>query len=427
MSKRANRIRDILNSIVPPELKAGWDRAHEYGEGYRPETEQFKTGPIGYSALQSTALKPNLTPAERENVLGYSGAFKPRQVLKDEQGNAMLDAMGNVMHTSANRVHDANGNFRGFEQVVDPLTKETTEAPPTGPMYGLGYTLGRAGIDWSSNASLGQYWTWNHPLGGASSMTRSILGNSEVAQGNRNTPWLSAMAPAVLMGAAAGNVALDNITSGEAGRAPGTQAVFKKRREDGTFDPDRQTETENAITEVALRYLGRSGYLIDNYADYADDMLEHGKLPVDRETYSNFKAQQFEKKELSNLFGLFKVTGTNPITGEASFQQMGYHVPVSAAASLGGALTAMGGMNHLMKNNPAILGSAGAPGTTARKRRGAALMGAAMGVGGLVGNAAGEGANDLIQRTINPRNHAFQEQLKEELKRRKGFIDDNAM
>lgn len=425
MSKRTDRIKNILNSIVPPELKAGWDKAHEYGEGYRPETQGFKTGVIGYSVFQGAGLKPNLTPEERANVVGYRGAFKNREVLKDSQGNAMLDPMGNVMHTSGNRVYDSSGNFQGFETVTDPLTRETKETVPSGGMYGLGYTLGRAGIDWSSNATLGQYWTYNHPLGSASSMTRNILGNSEVAQGNRNTPWLSAMAPAVLMGAAAGNVALDNITSGEAGRAPGTQAVFKKRREDGTYDPERQTQTENAITEVALRYLGRSGYLIDNYNDYADDMLEHGKLPVDRETYSNFKAQQFEKKDLNNLFGLFKVTGTNPISGEASFQQMGYHVPVSAAASLGGALTAMGGMNHLMKNNPAILGSAGAPGSTARKRRGAALMGAAMGVGGLVGNAVGEGANDLIQRTVNPRNYAFQEQIKEELKRRKDFIDDN--
>ena len=422
---RQSKIKNILNSIVPPELKAGWDRAHEWGEGYRPETERFKTGPYGYSVFQGGPLKPNLTPEEAAEVMGYRGAFKGRDVLKDSQGNPMLDQDGQQLRTSANREYDGDGNFSGFETITDDLTGEIKQAQPTGPMYGLGYTLGRAGIDWNSNSTLGQYWTWNHPLGSASSMARNVIGNSDVAQGNRNTPFLSAIAPSMLMGAAAGNVAVGNILSGEdmTGRAPGTQSIIKVRKEDGTIDKAQQTKSANALTEVALRYLGRSGYVIDDYSKYFEDMLSNDKIPVDKQTWGNFRSQQFESRNPSNLYGLVKVSPPSPITGEAQFSQLGYAVPVSAAASLGGGLTAMGGMSRLMKDNPSLLG--GVKGSTRANRRGAALMGAAMATGGVVGNVVGQGANDLIQRVVNPRNHAFQEQIKEELKRRKGFIEEN--
>lgn len=416
-----NRGRAIKNIIA--DIKAGMAKAGEVGEGVRPETMNFKTGPYAYSMFQGGPTKPNLTPEEMEAVIGYRGAFKSREPLMDSSGNRMLDQQGNQLFTSGNREYDSQGNVIGYESKVDPLTGEATESIPSGGAYGVGYTLGRAGLDWGNNATLGTYWQWNHPLGGASSLTRNIMGNSGVGQGNRWATPLSAVAPAVLMGAAAGNVALDNITSGEAGRAPGTQAVLKKRREDGTFDPDRQTESNNAIAEVALRYLGRSGYLINEYDAYFDDMIEHGKLPVDKETYSDFKAQQFERKDLSNAFGLFKASPTNPVSGEASFQQLGYHVPLSSAAALGGGLTAMGGMSRIIKDNPQVLG---APGTKMRNRKGAALMGAAMAVGGGVGNIVGQGANDLVQRVVNPRNHAFQQQVAEELQKRQKFINDNS-
>ena len=369
--RRRGMIKSILDSVISPEFKAGFAKGGEFGEGYRPETERFKTGPYAYSVFQGGATKPNLTPEERANVVGYRGAFQGREVLLDSQGRPMLDQQGNQLHTSGNRQYDDKGNVVGFESVTDPLTGEVREAIPSGPAYGLGYLAKRASIDWGSNATLGAYWQYNHPLGGASSLARNIVGNSGEAKGNRYATPLSAVAPAIIMGAAAGNVALNNLGGGEAGRAPGTQAVVKKRRADGTLDPDKQTETANAVAEVGLRYLGRSGYLIDDYGQYFDDMIQHGKMPVDERTYSDYKSQQFEKRDLSNAYGLFKVTPTNPITGEASFQQLGYHVPVSAASSIGGSLIGLGGMNRLMKDNPSMLGTPGAKG---RHRKSAALI-----------------------------------------------------
>lgn len=384
MASKADRrgmINRILNGIqnLNPEFVAGYNKAQEFGEGYASRTKNFNDTPYARSMFQVGAE----SDAGDHQYLGYGGAFKKQQ-------------------TGA----------------IDPETG--MPADPTGMNFGLGYTVGRAAADFGNNASLSKYWAWNHPLGVASDVSRRVMKESGEAKGNRTMSVLGALAPAVAMGAAAGNVELSSLLEGDiTGRAAGSQAVERKRKADGTLDKDRQTETANAITEVAQRYiLGRSGKIIDDYDLYASDKLSHGELPVDEYTYRQSKAKQYEQRNLGNLFGLVKFDPTNAINNEASLTQLGYTVPLSAATTFGGAMLGAGAAGRLMKDERIPFVANEIRGTRGRGRNAALAMGASMAAGALLGKGAGVVANDQLQGVINPRNKEFQEQVRAELQRR---------
>ena len=229
---RQGLITSILNKLqqANPEFVAGYNRAQEFGEGYSERTWNFNNTPFARSLFEISRDKD--APADFDH-LGYGGAF-----FKRKEG----------------------------APAIDPETGQRIY-PGLNMNHGLGYTLGRVAADFGNNASLSKYWTFNHPLGAASTIAREVMRNSDEAKGNRAMSVLGALAPAVAMGAAAGNVELSSLMEGDiTGRAAGSQAVERKRKADGTLDKDAQTETANVITEIAQRYiLGRSGRIIDDY------------------------------------------------------------------------------------------------------------------------------------------------------------------
>lgn len=417
---RSNKVRSILNSLGLPEFMAGLKQGGKYGESWVPESQNFRGGPMVYSVGQGKRLKPDLNEAQAGDVIGYGGSFAERKLLRDETGQVMRGPQGEALKATGNRIYDDQGNVIGFGR-VDEYGNTIAEVP-SGPMMGLGYTASRLKNDYLGNGTLNQVWRFNHPLGSASSFARTAMSGTGEARGNRALTPLSTFVPAVILGGAAGNVFLPNVLNGQAGRTPGTQMVNPERDEEGRI-ADR-TKTENAISEVANRYLlGRSGRMLPEYEEYAADKLQHGIIPESPEVYFDTRARQWEKKTPLNLFGLFKTNPTDAINGEASFTQLGYTVPLSGATSLGGALTAAGVTGHLLRKDPAWLG---AKGTGKRHRRSAAALGAAMTAGALAGKAIGTGANDVIQQAINPENYQFKRQLAAELERRQQFIDDYA-
>lgn len=379
---RQGLIRSILNKLDNSEFVEGYNKAQEFGEGYASRTRNFNDTPYARSLFQ---VGPE-TDAGNHEYLGYGGAFHKRP-----EGTP----------------------------IIDPETGTRID-PGLNLSHGLGYTLGRAAADFGNNASLSKYWAWNHPLGVASDVSRRVMKESGEAKGNRSMAVLGALAPAVAMGAAAGNVELSSLMEGDiTGRAAGSQAVERKRKADGTLDKDRQTETNNAITEIAQRYiLGRSGRIIDDYEMYVSDKLAHGELPVDEYTYGQSKSKQYESKGLHNLFGLVKFDPTNAINNEASLTQLGYTVPLSAATTFGGAMLGAGAAGRLMKDERIPFVANEVRGSRARGRNSALAMGASMAAGALLGKGAGVVANDQLQGVINPRNKEFQDLMRAELDRR---------
>ena len=384
---RQGLIRSILNKLGDAEFVQGYNKAQEFGEGYASRTRNFNDTPYARSVFQIGAE----SDAGNHEYLGYGGAFRKRP-----EGTPIIDP-----ETGA-RINNLNLS------------------------HGLGYTLGRAAADFGNNASLSKYWAWNHPLGVASDVSRRVMKESGEAKGNRAMSVLGALAPAVAMGAAAGNVELSSLLEGDiTGRAAGSQAVERKRKEDGTLDKDRQRETANAITEIGQRYiLGRSGRIIDDYDLYVTDKLEHGEVPVDEYTYKQSKAKQYEQKGLHNAFGLLKFDPTNAINNEASLTQLGYTVPLSAATTFGGAMLGAGAAGRLMKDERIPMVAKHSRGSRARGASSALAMGASMAAGALLGKGAGVVANDQLQGVINPRNKEFQDQVRAELDRRNQMSQD---
>jgi len=388
---RQGLITSILKKLeeANPNFVAGYQKSQEFGEGYAERTRRFNDAPYGRSMFD-IGTDPDSTAGSVG--LGYGGAFR--------KSNTPV-------------VDPATGQPR-----IDAVTGKPVS--PTGTSFGMGYTLGRVAADFGSNASLSKYWSWNHPLGVASDLARKTMRKSGETTGNRAMTSLGALVPAVAMGAAAGNVELSSLMEGDiTGRAAGSQAVERKRTEEGTLDKDKQTETANALMEVAQRYiLGRSGRIIDDYDLYVEDKLTHNELPVDEYTYKKSKSKQYESKGLHNAFGLVKFDGTNAINNEATMTQLGYSVPLSAATTFGGSMLGAGVAGRLMKDQriPAVANRV--KGSRGRGAAAAAVMGAAMGAGALLGKGAGVVANDALQGVINPRNKEFQDLMREELDRR---------
>ncbi len=417
---RSKQVRNILNSLGLPEFMEGVKQADKWGESWVPESQNFRGGPMVYAAGQPRGLKPDLSSGQSSEVLGYGGSFQERKLQRNSAGEVLRDGQGQALKERGNRIYDDAGNVIGFG-TVDSSGKTVAQAP-SGPMMGLGYAAERLKNDYLNNGTLNVVWRFNHPSGSASSFARSVLSDTGEARGNRAMPVLSNMAPAVILGAAAGNVFIPNVINGQAGRTPGTQMVLPEREEDGTIG-DRK-KTESALAEVANRYLlGRTGRMLPEYSEYAADKLENGIIPESPDVYYDTRSRQWEKKTPLNLFGLFKTNPTDAISGESSFTQLGYTVPLSGAASLGGALTAAGVTGHQLKKNPAWLGERG---SGKRHRRSAAALGAAMAVGSIAGKAIGGTANDVIQQAINPENYQFKQQLAAEIERRKQFINENS-
>jgi len=428
MANRARMIDNILQKLrnINPEFVAGYDKAMEFGEGYANRTRNFNDSPYARPAPNPMGEDD----AGTHQHLGYGGAFKQRTPLLDDAGNPLVDRQGRQLYTRGNRLYDEAGNTVGFFnqgdriQTVDgvPTRARTSgEAIPTGTNFGLGYTAGRVLGDFGSNASLSKYWMWNHPLGVASDFAQHAVKQSGEARGNRAMTPLSALLPSVILGASAGNVELSSLAEGDiSGRARGTQAVDRKRRPDGTLDPDKETETANVISEIAQRYiLGRSGKLLTDYDEYASDKLAGGEVPVDEWTYKQSKRKQFEPKGLHNAFGLIKFDGTNAINNEASITQLGYTTPLSGATAFGGSMLGAGAMGTLMKQGNIPLLNQYPRGGRGRGAVSALLTGGAMVAGALAGKGVGVVANDALQQQINPRNQEFQDTIRQELERRR--------
>lgn len=390
---RQGVIQNILKGIqnLNPNFVEGYNKAQEYGEGYAARTKNFNDTPYARSMF---AAGPE-SDAKGHVYMGYGDAWRTPEV-------------GGIDPVTGKEIL----------QKIDAISGDPV--PQTGPSYGLGYTVGRAAADFGNNASLAKYWAWNHPLGIASDWSRKVMKESNEAKGNRSMAVLGSLAPAIAMGAAAGNVELSSLLEGDVtGRAAGSQAIERKRKEDGTLDKDKQTESANAIMEVAQRYvMGRSGRIIDDYNMYVTDKLQHGELPVDEYTYRQSKAKQYEPRSASNFFGLIKFDPTNAINNEATLTQLGYNVPLSAATTFGGAMLGAGAVGRLMKDDRIPFVTNQPKGSRGRGRNSALAMGASMAAGALLGKGAGVVANDQLQGAVNPRNKQFQEQLRDELERR---------
>ena len=262
--------------------------------------------------------------------------------------------MGQPVFDKVNRLYDADGNVVGFYNYGDrinnpmdangnplrPIREQSGIADPTGKSFGAGYAVGRVMADFGNNATLNQYWRFNHPLGVASSIGQRVNRVSGEAKGNRAMSSLAYLAPSIVLGAGAGNVELSSLIEGDiTGRARGSQAVERMRNPDGTLDKDNETDSANAIAEVAQRYiLGRQGKIITDYDNFVEDKLSGGEVPVDEWTFKQSKRKQFEPRTLGNAFGLIKAEGTNAINGEASITQLGYTTPLSVATAFGGSM-----------------------------------------------------------------------------------------
>lgn len=437
MANRARMIDNILQQLrnINPEFVAGVDKAQQFGEGFVSRSKNFNDGPYARPAAFEFAE----ADAGSHDYLGYRGAFKGRTPILDDQGNQMLDRAGRPLFDKGNRLYDKDGNTVGFYNYGDriqtpvdaegtplrPIREQSGTADPTGGSFGAGYAVGRVMADFGNNASLNQWWRFNHPLGVASTIGQRVNRVSGEAKGNRAMTTLAYLAPSVALGAAAGNVELSSLMEGDiTGRARGSQAVERKRNPDGTLDKSTETESANAIAEVAQRYiLGRSGKIITDYDAYVNDKLEGGEIPVDEYTFKQSKAKQFEKKTLGNLFGIMKFEPTNAINNEASYTQLGYTVPLSAATTFGGSMVGAGAMGTLMRQGNVPMLNAYPRGGRGRGAVSALLTGAGMLAGGLAGKGVGVAANDALQQQLNPRNAEFQANIKQELERRKRMGD----
>jgi hypothetical protein len=169
-----------------------------------------------------------------------------------------------------------------------------------------------------------------------------------------------------------------------------------------------KTKTTNVPLELLLRYVvGRSGRLLP-WEQFTEERPE-----VSPQDYANARRQQFDKG-IGNI-GLFKATSRN-LEGEPEYTMMGFRVPLSSAATAGGAMIGgIGGARlldavveqHLRSRYGQDL-DAQLPerGDLSLMRRGnRRLLGGAVGAlgGALAGNVTAKQVNDrVIQPRLNP-------------------------
>lgn len=298
------------------------------------------------------------------------------------------------------------------------------------PQAKAGYLAGRVARDFIGDGSRTVWWVGNHPLGATSiageiasdaagfrptkqeiqGLEQSLNVNREGAleewsklkgfahnEGASGIPLEAAaailpLAASVALVGASGTHDLGNLAQG--GRTPGYEAVFN--------DDISKAESTNVPGELATRYfLGRSGRLLP-WEEFTAERPE-----VNPGDYEGYRAFQFDRGALD--LNLFKATDRN-LTGEPEFVMMGFQVPLSGAASAGGALIGgVAGARELdaliqrryaerLENTPEKLGMLR---TTAGRRVAGAALGAL--AGAISGRLGARAVNDLaIQPILNP-------------------------
>jgi hypothetical protein len=305
------------------------------------------------------------------------------------------------------------------------------------PQAKAGYAVGRLVRDFIGDGTRTIWWVGNHPLG-ATSIAGEIASDAagfrptkaEIqdleqrlnvnregaieqwskdkgfahAAGESGIPLEVASAVLPLAGSlalvsASGTHDLANFAEG--GRTPGYEAVYN--------DGIDEAQSTNVPGELATRYfLGRSGRLLP-WEQFTAERPEIS--PGDYEAY---RAHQFDRGALD--LNLFRATDRN-LTGEPEFTMMGFQVPLSGAASAGGALIGgVAGARELdaliqrryadrleqVPKNLAMLKT-----TAGRRVAGAALGALAGAISGRLGATA---INDIvIQPALNPQAVANQE------------------
>jgi hypothetical protein len=309
--------------------------------------------------------------------------------------------------------------------VGDRGYRQAFSDPRVGPAGKAGYVAGRLAHDLVNDGSRVPWWVLNHPMAqtavaadlaadtaglnpdydtyhqkldaaGEAATREAIdaafaadMGFSHRGEGAGIPLGLARKLPAVLASSAllagSGNSNFANIAGG--GRLPGFEAVLPA-------DGDK-TRSANPLAELGVRYMfGRTGRLLPWEQFTAE------RPDVSPGDYGSYRAHQYDS---GPLLGLVKATSRN-IDAEPEFTMMGFRVPLSAAATVGGTLVGgIAGAQALdqMVNEQMASRFGGALQTRGNRR----LAGFALGAlaGGLSGRLGAIGLNNaIIQPALNP-------------------------
>lgn len=311
----------------------------------------------------------------------------------------------------------------------DQYYRRALTDPSVSPAGKAGYVAGRFAYDLVNDGSRVPWWLLNHPMAQtavAADITADAAGlnpdygvyrqrmDAEGLETNRAAidarfaedmgfshgtgadavrgavPLNLARKVPAIAGAAAllgtsGNSDFFNIAGG--GRIKGYEAVLPVEGD--------KTQSSNPLLELGARYLfGRTGRVLP----WEDFTLE--RPDVSPSDYGSYRAHQFDS---GPLLGVFKATSRN-IDAEPEFTMMGFRVPLSSAATTGGALIGgIAGANVLDGMINAEMGSrfGGALKARGNRRLAGFALGALAGAGS--GNLSAQAVNNLvIQPTLNP-------------------------